>query len=298
MARERRAQLGDFMEEIYKPIWLSILGNVLLALIKLAVGFLYSSIALISDGVHSLSDVATSVIGYLGIKISSKPPDRSHPFGHSRFEPLVAFIIGEALIIAAYEIGRDAVYRIIHGGAIEVNFLMLAVTVLSILSKEFMFRYSVHVGRKLNSQILIADAYHHRSDVLSSVAVLFGLGTQKLGFHYGDSLAGLVVSIFLVKVAFGIILENVGYLTGRAPPFEVCEEIKKRALSVSHVLGVHDLRAHYVGSKLHVELHIEVPPELTLKEAHDVSEEVKKRIEELPEVEVAFVHVDIKGVTQ
>lgn len=283
---------------MYKPIWASILGNVLLALLKLAVGFLYSSIALISDGVHSLSDVVTSVIGYAGIKISSKPPDKSHPFGHSRFEPLVAFLIGEALLIVAYEIGRDSVYRLLRGEAIEVNSIMLGVTVLSILAKELMFRYSIHVGRRLDSQILIADAYHHRSDALSSLAVLVGLSLQRLGFEYGDALAGLVVALFLVKVSLEIVLENVGYLTGKAPPFEVCEEIKNRALSVPNVLSVHDLRAHYVGNRLHVELHIEVPPELSLKEAHDASEEVKRRIEELPEVERAFVHVDIKGVTE
>ena len=286
------------MEEIYKPIWVSIVGNLLLALVKLLVGFMYSSIALVSDGVHSLSDVITSVAGYLGIKVSSKPADRDHPFGHSRFEPLVAFLIGEALLIVAYEIARDSVGRLMGGEALEVNALMLGVTVISILSKELMFRYSVYVGRKLNSQILIADAYHHRSDVLSSLAVLVGLGAQKLGFEYGDALAGLVVAGFLVKVSLEIIFENVGYLTGRAPPFEICEEIKKRALSVPNVLGIHDLRAHYVGNKLHVELHIEVPEGLDLKEAHDISEEVKKRIEDMPEVEVAFIHVDIKGVTK
>lgn len=290
------------MEEIYRPIWLSIIGNVLLALLKLAAGFAYSSIALISDGVHSLSDVLTSVMGgYAGIRISSKPPDRSHPFGHSRFEPpLVAFIIGEALLLVAYEIGRDAIYRIHHGDTVEVNSLMLGVTLLSILSKEVMFRYSLHVGRKLNSQILTVDAYHHRSDALSSVAVLVGLGAQKLGFRHGDSLAGLVVAAFLVKVSLDVILRNVDYLTGRAPSFEVCEGgIKAAAMGVRNVLGVHDLRAHYVGNRLHVELHIEVPPPgLSLKEAHDISEEVKKRVEEIPEVEAAFVHVDIRGVTR
>lgn len=226
------------MEEIYRPIWVSIVGNVLLAVIKLIVGFLYSSIALISDGVHSLSDVVTSVAGYFGIKVASKPPDKDHPFGHSRFEPLVAFLIGEALLVVAYEIGKDSLVRLLHGETIEVNSVMLGVTIVSILAKELMFRYSVYVGRKLNSQILIADAYHHRSDVLSSVAVLIGLGLQKFGFQYGDALAGLVVAVFLVKVSLEIILENVGYLTGRAPPFEVCEEIKRRALSVPNVLGI------------------------------------------------------------
>ncbi|ANF22348.1 cation diffusion facilitator family transporter [Thermococcus piezophilus] len=286
------------MRDVYKPIWVSIVGNVLLALIKIIVGLWYSSIAIISDGVHSLSDVVTSVIGYFGIKLASKPPDKDHPFGHSRFEPLVAFLIGEGLVIVAYEIGREAFFRMLYGSIVEVNSIMLAITILSILAKEAMARYSIHVGKKLNSQILIADAYHHRSDALSSVAVFIGLGTQKLGFEYGDALAGLVVAVFLVKVSFDIILENIGYLTGQAPPFELCEEIKRRALSVPNVLGVHDLRAHYVGSRLHVELHIEVPPELTLKEAHDISEDVKRRIEEIPEVDRVFVHVDIKGVTK
>ena len=286
------------MDEVYRPIWLSIVGNIILSLAKLAVGFLYSSIALVSDGVHSLSDVLTSVVGYFGIRVSSRPPDKSHPFGHSRFEPLVAFLIAEALLVVAYEIGRDAFFRLRHEIPLDVNGLMLGVAVVSILAKEGMFRYSAHVGRKLNSQILIADAYHHRSDALSSLAVLVGLVAQRFGFEYGDSLAGLVVVIFLLKVSFDIILQNVGYLTGQAPYFEVCEEIRNRALGVPNVLGVHDLRAHYVGNRLHVELHIEVPPELTLRGAHDISHEVKKRIEELPEVEVAFVHVDIKGVTE
>ncbi|WP_297498042.1 cation diffusion facilitator family transporter [Thermococcus sp.] len=286
------------MEEVYKPIWVSIIGNVLLALLKLTVGFLYSSIALISDGVHSLSDVVTSVAGYFGLRVASRPPDKDHPFGHSRFEPLVAFLIGEALLVVAYEIGRDSVQRLLVGEAIAVNSVMLGVTVLSIIAKEAMFRYSIHIGRRLNSQILIADAYHHRSDSLSSLAVLVGLSAQRFGFQYGDALAGLVVVAFLVKVSIEIIRENVGYLTGRAPPFEVCEEIKRRALSLQNVLGVHDLRAHYVGSRLHVELHIEVSPDLSLKEAHDVSEEVKERIEEIPEVDRVFVHVDLKGVTE
>ena len=286
------------MEKIYKPIWVSIIGNILLALIKLTAGFLYSSIALISDGVHSFSDIVTSVIGYAGIKVSTKPPDSSHPFGHSRFEPLVAFLIGEALLIVAYEIGRDAFHRIIQGGNIEVNSLMLGITIFSIISKEAMFQYSARIGRMLNNQILIADAYHHRSDALSSVAVLIGLSAQKLGFPHGDSLAALVVAILLVKVSIGIILKNIRYLTGQAPSLEVCEKIKKVVLDVPHVLGVHDLRAHYVGNKLHTEIHIEVSPELTLKEAHDISEEVKRRVEEMDEVDVAFVHVDIKGVTK
>ncbi|MCO6040888.1 cation diffusion facilitator family transporter [Thermococcus alcaliphilus] len=286
------------MEEVYRPLMVSIFGNLLLAILKVFVGFLYSSLALISDGIHSLSDVVTSVVGYLGVKISSKPADKTHPFGHSRFESLFAFFIGILLFLVAYEIARDALKRIFSGHVIEVNSVMLAVVVISIVSKEAMTQYALRVGKKLNNQILIADAYHHRSDALSSVAVLIGLLLQRLGFTYGDALAGLVVALLVGKVAVEIVFKNVNYLTGTSPPFELCEKIKETALSVEGVVGVHDLRAHYVGPKLHVELHIEVPPHLTLKEAHDISEEVKRRIEKIEEVEVAFVHVDIKGITE
>ncbi|ASJ16997.1 transporter [Thermococcus chitonophagus] len=285
------------MREEYRPIVVSIVGNTILGIIKILVGLLYSSIALISDGIHSFSDTLTSIIGLIGVKISKKPPDRSHPFGHSRFEPLFAFFMGELLLIVAYEIARDSLERIIHGTRIEVTPLMVGVAVLSILVKEGMTRYTLAVGKKTNNQILIADAYHHRSDVLSTIAVLFGFGLEKVGISFGDALAGFIVALFVGKVAVEIILENVHYLTGKAPPYEICRRIEEVAKSVPGVLGVHDLRAHYVGNRLHVELHIEVPPEMTLKEAHDISEEVKKKIEELPEVEVAFVHVDIRGVT-
>ena len=286
------------MREVYKPVFMGVIGNILLEIIKIAVGFAYSSLALISDGIHSLSDIITSIIGFVGIKIASKPPDKSHPFGHSRFEPLFAFFIGLALFLVAYELARDSIGRLLAGTSIEVNAIMVGVAVISILVKEAMTQYTLWIGKKLNNQILIADAYHHRSDVLSTIAVLFGLLAGKFGFKYGDSLAGFIVALFIGKVAIEIILQNVNYLTGTSPPFEVCEKIKETALSVNNVVGVHDLRAHYVGPKLHVELHIEVPPNLTLKEAHDVSEEVKKRIEKLDEVERAFVHVDIKGITK
>jgi cation diffusion facilitator family transporter len=286
------------MIRAYKPIMVSILGNISLSILKIGIGLAYSSLALISDGVHSLSDVITSIIGFFGIKISSKPPDKSHPFGHSRFEPLFAIAIGFALLLVAYEIARDSIGRMLFKEVISVNALMLAVTLLSIIAKEGMTQYTLKIGKELNNQILIADAYHHRSDVLSSVAVLFGLLAQRFGFAYGDSLAGFVVALFIAKVAIEIVIQNVNYLTGSSPPFEVCEKIKEVALSVEGVKGVHDLKAHYTGPKIHVELHIEVSPNLTLKEAHDISEEVKEKIEGLEEVERAFIHVDIKGVTK
>jgi len=281
------------MKEAEKPLIVSILGNILLGLIKIVVGYVYSSISLISDGIHSLSDVITSVIAIVGIKIALKPPDESHPYGHSRFECLFSFFIGLALFFTAYEIGKFAVERILYGEIIEINAIMVAVAIFSIVVKELMTRYSLFIGKKLNSQVLIADAYHHRSDALSSVVVLVGLLLQKFGIYYGDAIAGIIVALMIAKVAFGICLTNIDYLTGRSPPKKFFELVKKEALNVDKVIGVHDIKAHYVGPRIHVELHVEVPSNISAKEMHDIEVEVKNRLENLDDVERAYVHVDI-----
>ncbi|XRO75005.1 cation diffusion facilitator family transporter [Methanocaldococcus sp. 28A] len=281
------------MRDVEKPLILSIIGNLLLGVIKIIVGYIYSSISLISDGIHSLSDVITSVIGIIGVKIASKPADESHPFGHSRFECIFSFFIGLALFFTAYEIGKFAVERIIYGKVIEVNTIMIVVAILSIIVNELMTQYTLFVGKKLNNQILIADAYHHRSDALSSIVVLIGLLLQKFGICYGDAIAGIIVAFMIAKVAYDICLTNIHYLTGRAPSKEVFEVIKKEALKVDKVIGVHDIKAHYVGPKLHVELHVELPSNISAKEMHDIEVEVKNRLESLDNIEKAYVHVDI-----
>ncbi len=281
------------MKETEKPLILSIVGNILLGLIKIIIGYAYSSISLISDGIHSLSDVITSIIAIVGVKIASKPADESHPYGHARFECLFSFFIGLALFLTAYEIGKFAVERIIKGEVIEVNAIMVGVAILSIVVKEIMTRYSLFIGKKLNNQILIADAYHHRSDALSSVVVLVGLLLQKFGIYYGDAIAGIIVAFMIAKVAFNICLRNIDYLTGKAPSKEFFEIVKKEVLSFDKVIGVHDIKAHYVGPKIHVELHVEVPPNISAKEMHDIEVAIRNKLEKLENVERAYVHVDI-----
>ncbi|AIY90623.1 cation diffusion facilitator family transporter [Geoglobus acetivorans] len=279
----------------YRVLAVGIVANIGIAAIKIITGILYSSLALISDGIHSISDILGTSIGYIGVRISSKPPDKTHPFGHSRFEPLFAFIIGVILILTAYEIGREALKRISSAEFIQVNEIMLGVVIFSIVSKEALTQYTLRAGKRLNNQILIADAYHHRSDVLSSIAVLAGLLFQKFGFIYGDSLAGIAVAAMIAKAAFEIMEKNIHYLTGMCPAEETLEKIKDAAESVDGVEGIHDLRAHYVGKDLQVDIHIEVSEDKTLKEAHDIGTEVKKRLREIEEVGEAFVHIDISG---
>ncbi|WP_456472552.1 cation diffusion facilitator family transporter [Methanocaldococcus sp.] len=282
------------MREELKPIIFSIVGNIILSLLKIFVGYIYNSISLISDGIHSLSDVVTSVIGYFGIQLANKPPDEDHPYGHKRFESIVALIMGIVLIFISVEILKDAIFRLIEGKAIQVNSIMLLVVLISIIFKEVMTQYSLYVGKKLNNNILIADAYHHRSDVLSSIAVLIGLLLEKFGLALGDALAGIIVSLMILKVGFEITIENINYLSGRAPDREVIEKIKRLVLNNKKVLGVHGIKAHYVGPKIHVELHVEVPNNITAKELHDIETELKYKIErEIKEVESAYIHIDL-----
>ncbi|ENN95734.1 cation diffusion facilitator family transporter [Methanocaldococcus villosus KIN24-T80] len=281
------------MREEEKPLFISIIGNFLLSILKIIIGYYFNSIAIISDGIHSLSDIVTSIISLFGVKIAIKPPDEDHHYGHARFEPLISFIIGLALLFTSYEIFKCSLERIMNVTQLEVNYIMISVIIISIIAKELMARYSIYVGKKLGNQILIADAYHHRSDVYSSLAVLIGLLLEKIGFYYGDGLAGIVVSFMIAKMATNLCLENIDYLTGKSPNNEILEKIKNEALKVEKVLGVHDLKAQYVGKWLYVELHVEVPSNISAKELHDIEVEVKKRLESLEEVEKAYVHVDL-----
>ncbi|ADG13806.1 cation diffusion facilitator family transporter [Methanocaldococcus infernus ME] len=281
------------MREEEKPLIFSIVGNIALSLAKVYIGYLYNSISILSDGIHSLSDVITSVIGYFGVKISNKPPDDDHPLGHRRFENIFALIIGIALIFVSFELLKDSFFRFISRETIEVNSIMLGVVIFSIIFKEVMTQYSLIIGRKLNNKILIADAYHHRSDVLSSIAVLIGLILEKLNIYFGDALAGVVVSLMILKTGIDITKENILLLSGVRASEDLINEVREVILSHEKVLGVHDIKVYHLGSKVHVDVHVEVPCNISAKEMHDIETELKNRLEKLDNVEVAHIHIDL-----
>ncbi|WP_423792049.1 cation diffusion facilitator family transporter [Methanocaldococcus indicus] len=280
------------MEELKKPLIVSIFGNIVLSVIKIFVGYIYNSISLISDGFHSLSDVITSIIGYYGIKISQMPEDENHPYGHSRFETLFSLIIGLALLLTGFELLKMSIDKIINIGTVEVNAIVLGVAILSIIIKELMTQYSLYIGRKYNNSILIADAYHHRSDVLSTIVVLVGLILEKFGFIYGDGLAGVIVSLMVAKAAIDICKDSIDKLTGKSPSNEILNKIKETVLKIDGVKGYHDLKAHYVGPDIFVEIHVEVDKDLSAKELHDLETKITKEIENIKGIKRAYVHLD------
>ena len=271
------------------------LVSIILILLKFFAGVFGSSQALIADAVHSVSDLFTDVVVLLGIGIGRKPPDEEHPFGHARIETLASAIVGIALIATALFIGIKASLNIYHHTETHPKMLALVVAGISVALKEMLFHYTVHTGRRIKSQLIVANAWHHRSDALSSVAVLIGIaGTQiKPSWHILDSFAALLVSFFVVKVGLDILRNALREFTDTAPQLEVISKIRQCALTVDGVIDTHDLRVRTSGGFYQMEIHIEVDGQLTVAAGHRIAKAVEScLVEDIESLDRVIVHVD------
>lgn len=271
------------------------LVNIILILLKFFAGVLGSSQALIADAVHSVSDLFTDVVVLLGIGIGSKPPDDKHHFGHARIETLASTIVGIALIATALYIGIKASLNIYHHTEYHPTILALIIAGVSVVLKEVLFRYTVYSGRSIKNQLIIANAWHHRSDALSSVAVLIGIaGTQiKPSWHILDSFTALLVSFFIVKVGLDILRNALREFTDTAPQLEVISKIRQCTLNVNGVIDTHDLRVRTSGGFYQMEIHIVVDGHLTVVEGHRIAKAVEScLIEDIERLDSVIVHVD------
>jgi len=272
----------DRNKEIYKVTFVGGAVNVVLLIFKFVAGILGHSAAMVADAVHSLSDFITDVIVVVFIHISSKPKDKSHDYGHGKYETLAMTIIGVALLAAA--IG------IIYGGAVKIadwlggqqleapGMLALWAALLSIVLKEAVYRYSMVKARQLNSQAVEANAWHHRSDALSSVGTAIGIGGAIfLGQRWTvlDPVASVIVGAFIVKVAVELLRRGIGDLLEQSLPDEVEAEILQLAGSVDGIAEPHDLRTRRIGNHYAIELHILVDGDTPLSKAHDKASEVE-----------------------
>ena len=273
----------DRNKEIYKVTFVGGAVNVVLLIFKFVAGILGHSAAMVADAVHSLSDFITDVIVVVFIHISSKPKDKSHDYGHGKYETLAMTIIGVALLAAA--IG------IIYGGAVKIadwlggqqleapGMLALWAALLSIVLKEAVYRYSMVKARQLNSQAVEANAWHHRSDALSSVGTAIGIGGAIfLGQRWTvlDPVASVIVGAFIVKVAVELLRRGIGDLLEQSLPDEVETEILQLAGSVEGIAEPHDLRTRRIGNHYAIELHILIDGDIPLHEAHDKASEVEQ----------------------
>ncbi|MBI5235010.1 MAG: cation transporter [Deltaproteobacteria bacterium] len=276
----------------YKATVLNIAGNAGLFGLKLVAGVSSGSIALISDALNSLSDVAASVATYVCVRISGKEADEGHPFGHGRAEPIAGLIIAVLAGILGFEVIRASINRLLTHEAIDVNAFTLAVPVVTMIAKGAMYAHFKVVGLRTESPALMATATDSVMDVFVALAALIGIAGAYYGWPVLDPIAGLVISLWIIRAGYMIGMENIAYLMGQAPPSEMMQRIKEAALSVDGVKAINTARAHYVGSFIHVEIHIEVDKSLTTLDSHAIGKRVQRGVETIKAIEKAFVHID------
>lgn len=267
--------------------------NVVLAALKGVVWQATGSLAVGSEAVNSLADTAYSLVIVAGIYVTTQPPDFEHPHGHERIEPFVSLLVAVGIFAAGGAIVWQAASSLVSDTvAVTRGPAAVAVLLFSAAVKFALYRYCLEVGTARNSPAVVATAKDNRNDILTAGAALVGVVGATLGAPILDPIAALVVAVGIVYTGYEVVRDNVDYLVGAAPPEDLRAEIIQRALAHPDVHGAHDAIAHYVGPEIDVSLHVEVEGDKTLREAHDIESAVVEAIEELPEVDDAFVHVD------
>lgn len=260
--------------------WLSILGNIVLFVLKYWAGALTGSIALIADAWHTLTDSVSSVIVLIGGKISNKPADEDHPFGHGRAEHIAAIIIGVLLALVAFDFVLGAIDKFGTREKTVFGTIAWVVTILSILIKEGMARYAFWAAKKTNSSILKADGWHHRTDALSSVVILVGIAIGKY-FWWTDAVLGFIVAIMIGYASFEILSKEIKSLLGESPSAAVLLDIRETAQRTSkQPLHIHHIHIHAYGHHTEMSCHIKLPPEMQLNEAHEICTKIEFAIKE------------------
>ncbi|MBR1481849.1 MAG: cation transporter [Ruminococcus sp.] len=274
----------------------SIIINTALSLLKLLAGIFSHSGAMISDAVHSASDVFSTFVVIVGVQMAKKKPDNEHPYGHERMECVASVILAVLLAATGVGIGISGVKKIFAAGTESLavpGVPAIVAAAISIVVKEIMFRYTKIAAKKINSGALMADAWHHRSDALSSVGSLIGVVGARLGLPVLDPIASVVICVFIIKAAVDIFRDAVEKMVDKSCPDEIVEEMTEVILSIDGVLGIDELKTRLFGSRIYVEAEIRMDAGKTLVEAHTTAEEVHHAIEaHFPNVKHCMVHVN------
>lgn len=274
----------------------SIIANFALTIFKLSAGILAHSGAIISDAIHSASDVFSTIVVIIGIRISRKESDKNHPYGHERLECVAAIVLATILAFTGLGIGYSALRQIAGGDYANLTVpgrLALVAAAVSILVKEAMYQYTRINARRIDSGALMADAWHHRSDALSSVGALIGIGGARLGFPILDPVASVVICVFIEKAAYEIFMDAVDKMVDKACDEETEAALRECAAAQEGVLGVDLLHSRVFGNKIYVDIEIRADGEETLRRAHETAERVHDSIEKnFPKVKHIMVHVN------
>lgn len=289
----RREPPDPYRQRLYRQaILIAIVGNGLLVVSKGTVAWLSGSSAVLSDAANSLSDMLYSLLMAVGLYLAQQPADEGHPQGHSRFEPLVGVFIATMMAAAGFVALRESVLRFFSGATEIEPGWPTAVLVGGMLVKVGMYRLVERIGRLVHSPAIRASARDNLADVLTSAAALLGVLGSRFIHPLFDPAAGVIVSLWIFRAAWGILHENLGYLTGRGALPELVAQIVTAATVVPGVLNVHQVIADHVGPQVRVDIHIDVDGEMTLYQAHTIADRVQAQVEALPAVDLAFIHVE------
>lgn len=279
----------------YRVSIVSIIWNVILSIFKLIAGIIGNSKAMISDSIHSLSDVISTIVVIIGIYVSRKKPDKKHPYGHERFECLSATVLSFFLSITGFFIGYSGIKDLINKNYNDNNITMIALVaaIVSIVVKEWMYHYTLKAAKKINSDALKADAWHHRSDALSSIGALVGIAGSMLGFKILDPIASIIISLCIIKAAYDILKDSIDKMMDVSVPLELEKEILNIVNKEHQVKKIDSLKTRLFGSKIYIDLEIAVDANMNLEKAHGIAHQVHDKIEDqIKECKHCMVHVN------
>ena len=288
----------SFKIQATKVSLVSIIGNLILSTLKLIAGIVAHSSAMVSDSVHSASDVFSSIVVIIGVALSSKESDADHPYGHERLECVAAIILATILTITGIGIGYFAFIKItyISFGSVQIpGTLALVAAIVSIIVKEAMFWYTRFYAKKLDSSALMADAWHHRSDALSSIGSLVGIGAAILGYPIMDPIAGLLICAFILKASYDIFKDAIDKMIDKSCDESFINEIRALTAQEAGVLSVDLIKTRMFGNKIYVDIEISADGNRTLNETHAIAENIHNMLENTyPQIKHIMVHVNPK----
>ncbi len=273
----------------------SIISNIFLTIVKFVAGFISHSQAMVSDAIHSLSDVLSTIVVIIGVKLSNKKADKEHPYGHERLECVASIILAVMLMLTGVGIGVTGVNNIIKGKYVILisGTLALIIAVTSILVKEAMYWYTRHTAKKINSGALLADAWHHRSDALSSVGSFIGILGAKLGFPVLDSIASIIICLFIIKVAYDIFKDAIDKMIDKSCDEETIKKIEDIIYESKDVVKIDDLKTRKFGNRYYIDVEISVDKNMSVLNAHSIAHNIHDNIEDrLPSTKHCMVHVN------
>ncbi len=271
-----------------------IIGNILLSVFKFVAGIVGNSSAMVSDAVHSTSDIVATVVAYFGAKLGRMKTDDSHPYGHERIECIFTLFLGLILLGTGLFIGYEAVVKIISGTyGEEPEMIAIVAAVVSIITKELMFHYTMHYAKILRSDSFKADAWHHRSDALSSIAALIGIALAMSGFPIMDPVASIIICLFIIRLSIGILLDSINKTVDRSCDEDTVCRMKDTVMGVDGVRSVDLINTRLFGNRIYVDLEISVDCSMSVEDGHRIAEDVHLTLErEYPDVKHVMVHVN------